>query len=155
MFDRSSITAADVMTRDLVTVHPDDSLRQAARLMLKHGVAALPVVDAAGAVVGVVSEGDLLRPDEAAEKRTRWWLDVLAEGEELSPEFLASIHEVNRPVAKVMNTDLITVTELTPLREVAELIARQHVRRVLVLDNGKLVGVVARRDLVRALARGK
>jgi CBS domain-containing protein len=155
MFDTSNFTAADVMTRDVVTVRPNQTLQQAAQLMLERGVAALPVVDADGHVLGVVSEADLVRPDEMAEQRTRWWLDILAEGEELAPEFLAAINEANRLVTKVMRTDLITVSELTPLREVAELIARQNVRRVLVMREGVLVGIVARRDLMKALARSK
>lgn len=155
MFEAMNLTAADVMTRDVVTVHPNDSLKRAARIMLERGVSGLPVVDTRGHVVGVVSEGDLIRPDEMAERRARWWLDVLAEGEQLSPEFLAAIHAVNRPVSKVMRTDLISVGEHAPLREVAELIMRQNIRRVLVMDGAKLVGVVARRDLVKVLARGK
>jgi len=155
MFEAMNLTAADVMTRDVVTVHPNDSLKRAARIMLERGVSGLPVVDARGHVVGVVSEGDLIRPDEMAERRARWWLDVLAEGEQLSSEFLAAIQAVNRPVSKVMRTDIISVGEHAPLREVAELIMRQNIRRVLVMDGPKLVGVVARRDLVKVLAHGK
>ncbi len=155
MFEAMNLTAADVMTRDVVTVHPNDSLKRAARIMLERDVSGLPVVDNQGHVVGVVSEGDLIRPDEMAERRARWWLDVLAEGEQLSPEFLAAIQAVNRPVSKVMRTDVVSIGEHAPLREVAELIMRQNIRRVLVMDGPKLVGVVARRDLVKVLAHGK
>ena len=155
MFEAMNLTAADVMTRDVVTVHPNDSLKRAARIMLERDVSGLPVVDNQGHVVGVVSEGDLIRPDEMAERRARWWLDVLAEGEQLSSEFLAAIQAVNRPVSKVMRTDVVSIGEHAPLREVAELIMRQNIRRVLVMDGPKLVGVVARRDLVKVLAHGK
>lgn len=155
MFDTSRFTASDVMIRDVITVHPDDTLQHAAQIMLDHGVAALPVVDDSGKLLGIVSETDLLRPDEAAERRARWWLDALAEGEDLSPEFLAAINEVNRPVSKVMHSPVVTVTETTPLADVAALIARENVRRVLVVKGDRLVGVVARRDLVRTLAGGK
>ena len=155
MFDTSHLTAADVMTRDIISVRPNDTLRHAAQIMLDRAVSGLPVVDAEGRVVGVVSERDLIPLDDAAEKRARWWLDILAEGEELAPDFLAAINGMNRSVAKVMRTDLITVSEHTPLREVAEVIARQNIRRVLVITDGKLVGIVARRDLVKALARGR
>jgi CBS domain-containing protein len=155
MFDTTHLTAADVMTRDVVTVRPNDTLRQAAQIMLDRAISGLPVVDAEGHPVGVVSERDLIHLDDAAEKRTRWWLDILAEGEELAPDFLAAINGMNRSVAKVMRTDLITVNEHTPLREVAATIARQNIRRVLVVRDGKLVGIVARRDLVKVLARGK
>lgn len=155
MFDTSNFTAADVMTRDVVTVRPDDTLRRAAQLMLKRGVAGLPVVDVHGRIVGVVSEADLVRPDEAAEQRVHRWLDMLADGEALAPELLATIDAANRPVAKVMRADPITIAETTPLREVANLVGRDNVRRVLVVTDGKLVGIVARRDLVRALASGQ
>jgi len=155
MFDTTHLTAADVMTRDVVTVRPNDTLRHAAQIMLDRAISGLPVVDAEGRPVGVVSERDLIHLDEDAEKRARWWLDILAEGEELAPDFLAAINGMNRSVAKVMRTDLITVSESTPLREVAETIARQNIRRVLVMKDGKLVGIVARRDLVKVLARGK
>lgn len=155
MFDTSSFTAADVMTREVVTARPTDTLRRAAQLMLKRGVSGLPVVDAEGRVVGVVSEADLVRPDDAAVQRFHRWLDILADGEELSPEVVSAIDAGNRPVAKVMRTDTITVAETTPLREVANLVGRDNVRRVLVMRDGKLVGIVARRDLVRALASGQ
>jgi CBS domain-containing protein len=155
MFDTSNLTAADVMTRDVVTVHPSDSLREAAHIMLERGISGLPVVDAAGKVVGVISEADLIRPDEHAEQQARWWLDILAEGENLSTDFLAAISGINRPVSKVMRKDLIAVTENTSLAEVAQKIVRENVRRVLVMHEHRLVGIVARRDLVRVLARGK
>jgi CBS domain-containing protein len=155
MFDALNLTAADVMTRDVVTVRPTDTLRRAAQIMLAAGISGLPVVEADGHVVGIVSEADLIRPDEMAEKRARWWLDVLAEGEELSPDFLAVINAANRAVSKVMHTDLISVAQGTPLREVAEQIVRQNVRRVLVMEGSKLVGIVARRDLLKVLARAR
>lgn len=154
MFDTSSLTASDVMTREVVTALPTDTLRRAAQLMLKRAVSGLPVVDAAGRLVGLVSEADLVRPDDAAEKRFHRWLDILAEGEELSPEILASVDAGNRPVSKVMSKDPITVAVDTPLSDVANLVGRDNVRRVLVVKDGKLVGIVARRDLVRALASG-
>ncbi len=155
MFDTSNFTAADVMTRDVVTARPEDTLRRAAQLMLKRAVSGLPVVDAAGRVVGLVSEADLVRPDDAAEQRFHRWLDILAEGQELSPDVVATIDAGNRPVSKVMRTDPVKVAENTPLRDVARLVGQDNVRRVLVMRDGKLMGIVARRDLVRALASGE
>jgi CBS domain-containing protein len=154
MFDASNLTAADVMTRDCATVRPDNTLRQAARVMAERRVSGLPVVDAAGALVGMLTEADLVRPDEAAERRRDWWLTMLADGHDLAPEFMAAIAAGNRPVEKVMHREVVSVTELTPLREVARLIAAHNVRRVAVLRDGKLVGIVSRADLVRALAGG-
>ncbi len=151
MFDTSRLTAADVMTRDVITIGPKTTLRQAAQLMLDRAVSALPVVDEEGRVLGVVSEAELIRPDEAVEHRARRWLDVLAEGEELAPEFLALVNGIDRPVTKVMRTDCIRVSENTPLPELAALMTKQFTRRVLVVRGDKLVGLVARRDLVRVL----
>jgi CBS domain-containing protein len=155
MFDTSNLTAADVMSRNIVTVRPTDTLREAAHIMLERGISGLPVIDATGKVVGVVSEADLIRPDEHADSRARWWLDILAEGEHLSADFLAAISGINRPVSKVMHRDLITVAENAPLAEVAQKIVRENVRRVLVMREQRLVGIVARRDLVRVLAGNK
>ncbi len=155
MFDTSNLTAADVMTRNVITIGPKATLRQAAQLMLDRAVSALPVVDAEGHVLGVVSEAELIRPDEAAENRARRWLDILAEGEELSPEFLSMVNGIDRPVTKVMRTDCIRVSENTPLPDVAALICKQFTRRVLVMRDERLVGLVARRDLVRVLTGKK
>jgi CBS domain-containing protein len=154
MFDASDLTAADVMTREVVTVRPNDSLRRAAQLMLERGISGLPVVEANGRVVGVISEADLIRHGES-QTRTRWWLDMVAEGEQVSPDLLAAMQAINRPVSRAMRTELITVSEQSPLREVAEKIVRFNIRRVLVLKEGRLVGIVARRDLVKVLARAK
>ena len=154
MFDATNLTAADVMTRDVVTVRPNDSLRRAAQIMLERGVSGLPVVEANGRVVGVISEADLIRHGES-QTRTRWWLDMVAEGEQVSPDLLAAMQAINRPVSRAMRTELITVSEQSPLREVAEKIVRYNIRRVLVLKEGRLVGIVARRDLVKVLARAK
>src|ERR1019366_6616764 len=100
MFDASNLTASDVMTRNVATVRLDSTLRQAARLMAEHGISGLPVVDATGAAVGMLSEADLVRPDEAAERRREWWLTMLAEGDDLAPEFMAAIAASGRPVEK-------------------------------------------------------
>jgi CBS domain-containing protein len=154
MFDASNLTAADVMTRDCATVRADSTLRQAARVMAKRQISGLPVVDATGAVVGMLSEADLVRPDEAAERRREWWLTMLAEGHDLAPEFVAAIAATGRPVENVMHRGVVSVDEMTPLRDVARLIGEHDIKRVVVLHDGKLVGIVSRADLVRALAGG-
>lgn len=151
MFD-TSLTAADVMTRAVVSVNPDTTLRQAASLMATKGISALPVVDATGAVVGLVSDSDLVRPDEAAERRRDWWLAMLADGHDLAPDFLAAINAADRKVVQVMHKEVVSLAPTATLAEVAGLIAGKQVRRVLVLENGKLVGIVSRADLIKALA---
>lgn len=154
MFDTTSLTAADVMTRALVTVGPEATLRQAAALMEEKHISALPVVDEAGALVGLVSDSDLVRRDEAAERRRDWWLGLLADGHDLAPEFLAAINATDRKVTQVMHRDLVTLPPTAPLAEVASLIAGKQVRRVLVVEGGRLSGIVSRADLIRALAHG-
>jgi len=154
MFDASNLTAADVMTRDVASVRPDSTLRQAARLMAERDVSGLPVVDKAGAVVGMLTEADLVRTDENADRRRDWWLTMLAEGTDLAPEFMAAIAEGGRPVEKVMHRGVVSVTEVTSLHEVAKLISEHNIKRVVVLRDGKLAGLVSRADLVKALARG-
>jgi CBS domain-containing protein len=154
MFDAPNLTAADVMTANVATVRPDATLRQAARLMADRRVSGLPVVDGAGTVVGLLTEADLVRPDEAAERRRDWWLTMLADGHDLAPEFTAAIAASNRHVEQVMHRDVISVTETASLRDVARLIAEHNIRRLVVLRDGKLVGIVSRADLVRVLAGG-
>src|SRR5690242_9653458 len=85
-----SMNARDVMTKAVVSVHPDTPVREIARLLLDNGISAVPVVDNNAIPIGIVSEGDLIRRDQPArEARREWWLEILAEGEQLSPEFLA------------------------------------------------------------------
>lgn len=84
------MNAGDVMTKAVVSVHPDTPVGEIARLLLDNGISAVPVLDNNATPIGIVSEGDLIRRDEAArEARRAWWLEILAEGEQLSPEFLA------------------------------------------------------------------
>jgi len=151
MFETTAKTAADVMTRDVVTVAPDTTLRHAAQLMTKHGISALPAVKG-GVVVGVVSETDLLQPGNTPSRRGDWWLHQLADQVEIAPEFTAALRDSTRSVGQVMQGDLVWVPEQAPLRDVAKLMAEEGVHRVLVLRDGAVVGVISRRDLVRVFA---
>jgi CBS domain-containing protein len=153
MLDEAIFTAADLMTRDVAVVHPETSLREAVQIMAKRQISGVPVVDSAGTVVGVMSEGDLIRWHEGYTERQTRWLDLLAEGSELAPMFLQGIQEQHRKVKSVMTPGATTVTEDTPAREVARLMYAKNVKRVPVMRDGKLVGIVARSDLVRALAQ--
>ncbi len=89
MLDEAVFTAADLMTRDVAVVHPETSLLEAVKLMAKRRISGVPVVDDAGSIVGVMSEGDLVRWHEGYTERQARWLDMLADGFELAPEFLA------------------------------------------------------------------
>ena len=155
MFETTVLTAADVMTREVTTVAPDATVQQAARLMVARGVSGLPVVDGEGHVLGMLAQIDLVRPDDSAALRRDWWLNNLAEGHDLAPDFLASMRAVDRKVERVMAHDLVTVRESTNLHDVAKLFAEMGIRRVAVVrPDGVLCGVVSRSDLVRVLARG-
>ena len=152
MLDNSALTAADLMTRDVVTVHPETSLREAALKLVGARISGMPVVDETGALVGMVSEGDLVRWTEELPPQQAWWLNMLADGFELAPEFLEQIRSAHALVRVVMHKDVICVEETTPARDIAKLMAEHHFKRVPVVKDGRLVGIVARADLVRALA---
>jgi CBS domain-containing protein len=152
MLDEAAITAGEVMTRDVAVVHPESTLLEAVRLMSRRGISGLPVVDAHGAVVGMLTEGDLLRWHEGYSDRQTRWLDMLAEGTQLTTMFLEAIQAEHRKVKSVMSSSVTTVTESTSAREIARLMHAQSIKRIPVLRDGNLVGIVARSDLVRALA---
>ncbi len=153
MLDEAVFTAGDLMTRDVAVVHPETSLLQAVRLMAQRHISGMPVVDDDGTIVGMLTEGDLLRWHDSYTERQARWLDMLADGHDLAPAFLEGIREQNRKVKSVMASGAMTVTEDTPAREIARLLYERNIKRVPVLRDGRLVGLVARSDLVRALAQ--
>lgn len=143
--------AADVMTRKVLCVTPSDSVRAAARLMLENHVSGLPVTDDQGHVVGMLTEGDLLeRGEMATEPGVSPWRALW-----LGPQRLAEryVHAHGRTVQEVMTCDVIAVGGETPLGEVVALMESRGIRRLPVLENGRLVGIISRADLLRALSR--
>jgi CBS domain-containing protein len=132
----------DVMTTDVVVVSPDTGARDAARLLAERGFTALPVVDTAGTFVGVVSEAELLR--DRLPQDPRW----LVHGEPPVPR-----HAPGDVVAQVMTKPTVTVTPNTDLAEVADLMLEHGVRSVPVVREGRLVGIVTRRDMLRSISR--
>jgi CBS domain-containing protein len=143
--------AKDIMTREVCMIAPDAEIRAAARIMADAGVSALPVVDERQRIVGIVSEGDLLRRKELrTERRRSWWLEFLATSESLAEEYVKS-H--GGKVRDVMTPSVIAVSEETPLGEIAAVLEKHRVKRVPVLSQGTVVGIVSRADLVKALAR--
>jgi CBS domain-containing protein len=143
--------AGDMMTRKVVTVSPDTSIRETASLMAANHVSGVPVVDKDGQVVGMVTEKDLIRNRMEDEKRESWWLNLLAEGERLTPEFVEYARAGNNMVRRVMHTEITSVSEDTPLEEIARLMVEKGLKRFPVVKDKKLVGVISRADLVRAL----
>jgi CBS domain-containing protein len=152
MLDEALITAGDVMTRDVAVVHPETSLLEAVTVMARRKISGMPVVNAAGAVIGMLSEGDLVRWHEGHTDHQMHWLEMLAEGADLAPTFLEAIREQRHKVQSVMARGITSVAEDTPARDIASIMCDKNIKRVPVLRDGKLVGIVARSDLVRALA---
>ncbi len=145
------MNASDVMTRNLVTIARNTSIREAIRLMLDNKISGLPVVDATGKVEGILTEGDLLRRSELATEKRRWpWLDFL-----LGPGRMASeyVRTHGRVCEQLMSHDVISVTPQTPLAEIVQSMERRRIKRLPVIENGTLRGIVSRPDLLAALAR--
>ena len=140
--------AANVMTFGAATIHPEAPIEEAARAMLQNRISGLPVVDGSRKLVGMVTEGDLLRRQPGETGRPRW-LQLLGSprsGEriDLGPA---------QTVADVMTTNVISVREDTPVSQIADLMRRHGIKRVPVLDHGEVIGIVSRADLLVAMAR--
>jgi len=144
------MNAADVMTRHVISVAPDATIEDACKLMLDRGISGLLVVDAAGHLAGVVTEGDLLRRSELGTGRHRsWWLRLLLSPGRQAEDFTRT-H--GRKVSDVMTTEVVSVGSNAPLSDIVELMEKHRIKRVPVTERDKVVGVVSRADLLRALA---
>ena len=145
--------ASDVMTTNVITVAPDTSVQDLAALLANQGISGVPVVDAADKLVGIVSEGDLLhRAETGTERRTERrrarWFDAFSWERDAARDYVKA-H--SRSVQDVMTRDVITVSETTELDEIANLLETKRVKRVPVVRDGKVIGIVSRANLVRAL----
>jgi CBS domain-containing protein len=150
------ITAREIMTSKVVSVAPDTPTREIAWLLRDKGISAVPVVDGDGAPMGMVSEGDLIGRDEHdREARRDWWLALLAEGETLGSDFLAQLQKSQSKARDVMSSPVVTATEDTGADEIARLLAAYRIKRVPVVRDRRVVGIVSRADLLRALAAAR
>jgi CBS-domain-containing membrane protein len=141
--------ARDVMTRSVISIDPNCTVLQAARLMLQHHISGLPVVDAAGNLVGILSEGDFLRRRETqTERRRSRWLEFLMGPGRMAAEYS---HSHGSKVSEVMTTQVQTADEDASLDDVVQLMERHHIKRVPVMHAGKLVGIVTRSNLMHAM----
>src|SRR6478609_3790176 len=143
------MNAKDVMTVNVISVSEDSPVHEVVGLLLKYRISAVPVVDSAQKVLGIVSEGDLLRPEGTTDRgiRSSWWLEAFFSGQPAAlfvgqPVAYERAH--GRTAGAVMTRNVITVDENMPLNEIAELLGRHHIKRVPVLRDGKLAGIVSR-----------
>lgn len=136
------LKAADIVFSAIISVRPDHTVQDAARLMLEHGVSALPVIEATGQLVGIVSESDLMRHVDAGTDHHRsWWLRSLMGPEGLAREY---IRENARRIGDVMTRTVVTATPDTPVRKLADLLERNGIKHVPIVDNAKVIGIVSR-----------
>jgi len=142
--------ATDVMVSKVITTHPRALVSEVATLLIDNDISALPVVDEEGRVVGVISEADLMRREEiGTEKRRPWWLEAMTPGAKLAKEFA---HSHGKRVEELMSRELISASEDASLGEIASLLEKHRIKRVPILKDGRLVGIVSRSNLVQALA---
>ena len=141
--------AHQIMTRQVITTTPEASIAEAARVLLDHHISGLPVVDDAGRLVGIVSEGDFLRRAEIGTQRRRSrWLQLLTGAGGAASDF---VRERGRKVGEVMNSQPITVSEDATLEEVSATMEKNDIKRVPVMRGDKLVGIITRTNLVQAV----
>jgi CBS-domain-containing membrane protein len=150
------LRARDVMTAKVITVGPDEPARAVARLLLDHGISAVPVIDSEGTPIGMVSEGDLINRDEMDRlSRHDWWLAVMTGTQPLDDEFRARLAATDRTARDVMSAPLVTVAEQTDVADIARLLGIHHIKRVPVVRDGVIVGLVSRADLLGVVAAGQ
>jgi len=144
------MNAQDAMTKDVVTVGPQTTVGEIAGLLVRHRISAVPVVSDDDGVVGIVSQTDLgHRSETGTEKRRKWWLDLFADTDSKAREYIKSHGLTARDV---MSRVVISVSRHASLAEVADVLDSHGIRQVPVMDDGKLVGMISRADLVRKLA---
>lgn len=144
------MNASDVMTKTVITGKPDTTIEEAAELMLRHQISAIPILDGENKIVGMVSEGDLLRRVEGAKDQPRsWWLSVFS-GSKTNVE--SFVQDRGKHLKNIMTKQLTVVTPETPVGQIAQLLERKHIKRVPVVKDGNLMGIVSRANLLQALA---
>jgi len=152
MLEESLVTAEDLMVRNVVSVRPDTPIVKAVSLMAEHNISGVPVLDERGSPVGMITEGDLLRwHGDFTEKQT-WWLDHLADGYDLAPNFMNVLRSEHRKVGAIMSHSVTSVAADMPARDIAKLFFENKIKRAPVMRDGKMIGLVSRSDLVKALA---
>jgi CBS domain-containing protein len=144
--------ARDVMVRAVVTASPDTTVEELARLMINLRISGVPVMDKNGRLVGMVTEGDLLRRVETGtERRLPSWSEPFSSNSLMAAEYVKS-HA--KRLADIMTREVVSVDEMATLADIADLLEANRIKRVPVVDDGKIVGIVSRADLLKVLASG-
>ena len=142
--------AHQIMTRPVISVTPDTKVADAANTMLGKHISGLPVIDATGKLVGIVSEGDFIRRSEIGTQRKRGrFLNFILGPGKAAADF---VHEHGSRVDEIMTTQPLTITEDTPLEEIVELMEKHNIKRLPVMRADKVVGIVSRSNLLQAVA---
>jgi CBS domain-containing protein len=142
--------AHQIMTRQVIAVDPGACVVDVADTMLRHHISGLPVVDTAGKLTGIISESDFLRRAEIGTQRKRnRWLQLLVPVGQSAIEY---VHERGRRVSEIMTPNPVTIAEDTPLEDIAGIMERRNVKRLPVMREDQVVGIVTRSDLLRAVA---
>tara|TARA_R110002124_G_scaffold106374_1_gene258044 strand:- start:3026 stop:3724 length:699 start_codon:yes stop_codon:yes gene_type:complete len=140
----------NIMTLNVITVSKSTPVEEIAKLLLERNISAVPVVDDAGRVLGLVSEGDLMRRvADTARPRRSWWLELFSNPQSDAANYIKS-H--GRNAADIMTKDVITVAEDTSVGDAARILETEHIKRVPVLKSGKLIGIVSRSNLLQTMA---
>jgi CBS domain-containing protein len=151
----ASIQAHDIMTEKVITVGPDEPTRAIAHLLLDNRISAVPVINSDGTPIGMVSEGDLIGREEPERlSRRDWWLAAMT-GKPPIEDFVTRLGVTDRMACDVMSAPLVTVTEQTEVNDIARLLAIYHIKRVPVVRDSLLVGIVSRADLLGVVASGR
>jgi CBS domain-containing protein len=146
----NTMKARDLMVSPVVTVKPDTTVRDVAKLFVERQISAVPVVDEQGKIIGIVTEGDLIhRAEIGTERKRSWWMLLLAEDNALAADYIKA-HA--RTVADVMTRNVVTAASEAPLSEIATLLEKHRIKRVPIIRDGALVGIVSRANLVQAIA---
>jgi CBS domain-containing protein len=145
------VTIEEVMTRDVITVGPTAPIHKAAQLMVEHGVSGLPVVNDDGRLVGIVSEGDLILRQKRRGKRP-WWRRFFEDGEQLAREYQKAM---GTTVGEVMTRRVVSISPVWGIETAATILQNRRIRRLPVVLDGQIVGIVTRADLIKALITEK
>jgi CBS-domain-containing membrane protein len=148
------LTAADVMTRDVITVRKETTIRELAELFAQHRISSAPVVDDSGKMIGIVTETDLIEQDKSLHIPTVIslfdWVFYLESDRKFEKELKKM---TGQTVGDIFTEDALSVEPATPVSDVADLISSKKINSVPVVEGGRLVGIVARIDLIRSMIR--